>query len=316
MNSMMRIFGAAVLLSSIVAACGQPQREDVGAPIGGPGDDALLARPEVDAINGGEGIDVVDYSRSDAGVIVRLWKGTGENGYAQGDTYSQIENANGSPLADSLVGADNISNRLDGGAGDDSLSGLSGDDTIVGGPGADRIDGGAGSDTADYSGSDAGVIVRVWNGTGEGGDAQGDRLTNVENVTGSGFADSLIGADGVENRLDGNAGNDSLFGLSGDDTLNGGLGADRLNGGAGADIFVLKAGEANGDVVIDFASDGPGRGDVLSFVGYGTVEAGATITRVNSTHWRVSSADGQTVDTITIANGASLNSNDYRFVDG
>lgn len=316
MNSMMRIFGSVVLLSSIVAACGQPQRAEVVAPVGGPGDDTLFARPEADVINGGEGIDIVDYSRSDAGVIVRLWKGAGENGFAQGDTYSQIENANGSSFADSLVGADDVANRLDGGAGDDSLSGLSGDDTTVGGPGADRIDGGAGSDTADYSGSDAGVIVRLWNGTGENGDAQGDRLTNVENVTGSGFADSLIGADGVENRLDGKGGNDSLFGLSGDDTIDGGLGADRLNGGGGADVFVLKAGEANGDVVIDFAGGGPGRGDVLSFVGYGTVESGATIARVDSTHWRVSSADGQTVDTIAIANGASLNLGDYRFVDG
>ena len=72
----------------------------------------------------------------------------------------------------------------------------------------------------------------------------------------------------------GNALDNTLFGNSGNNTLNGGAGADRLTGGAGNDTFVFNAGQANGDIVVDFAGNGAGAGDTLSFVGFGTADAG------------------------------------------
>ena len=66
----------------------------------------------------------------------------------------------------------------------------------------------------------------------------------------------------------------AIFGNSGNNTLNGGGGADVLIGGAGNDTFVFNAGQANGDTIIDFAGNGAGAGDTLSFVGFGT--AGCT----------------------------------------
>src|SRR3546814_2851128 len=57
-------------------------------------------------------------------------------------------------------------------------------------PISDILTGGNGTDTAIYSGSPAGVDVNLASGTGHGGDAEGDTLTGVENVTGSNFNDT------------------------------------------------------------------------------------------------------------------------------
>ena len=61
--------------------------------------------------------------------------------------------------------------------------------------GADALDGGTGTDAADYSGSAAGVTVDLATGTGTGGDAEGDTLSGIENLLGSGLADMLTGND-------------------------------------------------------------------------------------------------------------------------
>ena len=91
-------------------------------------------------------------------------------------------------------------------AGADQVNGNAGNDTLIGGAGADSLDGGADTDTADYSSSAAGVVVRLWNGTGQGGDAEGDVLVNIENVTGSDQGDVLIGANNANNVLSGGGG--------------------------------------------------------------------------------------------------------------
>ena len=103
-------------------------------------------------------------------------------------------------------------------------------------------------------------------GANAGNLAAGDKLTSIENVTGSGFNDVLIGDDEA-NRLAGGDGDDYLIG--GDDILDGGAGADTLDGGAdsvrdtltggaGNDIFVASADDgsvlAGADLVTDFAS--------------------------------------------------------------
>ena len=112
--------------------------------------------------------------------------------------------------------------------------------------GADTLDGGEGDDFAGYWGSDAGVTVNLAMGTGQGGHAEGDTLTGIENIHGSDHADHLIGDDG-DNGLNGQDGNDTLEGGAGDDWLNGEAGEDLLTGGEGADTFVF----GDGDTVAD-----------------------------------------------------------------
>lgn len=243
--------------------------------MGGAGDDILVGGADADVLDGGEGTDLADYSDSASGVTVRLWNGTGESGDAQGDTLTSIEDVNGTAFGDTIVGSSASANRLDGGAGNDFLYGLGGDDVLIGGAGADVLDGGAGSDSVDYSGSSAAVLIRLWNGSGEGGDAQGDTLSSIEAVTGSAFNDTLIGDYDSSDQLNGGDGNDNLYGLSGDDTLSGGTGDDILVGGSGADMMDGGAGtdmadySASGSAVSIRLWNGTGeggnaQGDVLS----------------------------------------------------
>lgn len=174
----------------------------------------------------------------------------------------------GSSLADRIMGdwTTDFGYRE---GGDDFLFGYGGNDTLEGNGGADYIDGGFGVDTITFSelstGSE-GVTIRLWNGTGQDGDAEGDTYVSIENVEGTSLADAIVGADNVANLLDGNGGDDTLFGLSGNDTIRGGNGADRLDGGAGVDTVDYS--DAGGAVTLRLwnqtASGGIADGDVLS----------------------------------------------------
>ena len=192
---------------------------------GGTGDDLLDGGPGADVLSGSAGLDTADYSKSDAGVTVRLHTLTALGGYAQGDTFGQlvptqytkadgslasellpdIEHITGSAHADVLAG-DRRNNILDGQAGDDTLYGGpgGGDDVMLGGEGDDRIYGGTGDD-----------------------------------------------------RLTGGPGHDGLYGGAGNDTLYGGTGNDHLRGEKGNDVLIFSPGH-------DIFDGGTGH-DTISF---------------------------------------------------
>jgi Ca2+-binding RTX toxin-like protein len=226
------------------------------------GNDVLTGGSGADSLDGGDGIDTAAYDLSAAAVTVDLLAGTGSGGDAQGDVLTAIENAVGGSGGDALRG-NALANLLDGGAGDDDLDGRGGDDVLRGGlggdilrggTGADSLDGGAGIDTATYEQSTTAVTVDLLAGTGIGGEAQGDVLAAIENVTGSGANDILRGNAG-DNLLRGGAGDDVLEGRAGNDSLEGGLGNDSLDGGTGSDMLIGGVGD---DVyIVDAAGDAP-----------------------------------------------------------
>jgi Ca2+-binding RTX toxin-like protein len=194
---------------------------------GGELNDTLMGGAGADKIDGGLGTDTAEYSSSGAAVSVALDDAGGatvSGGDAEGDQLTSMENLIGSSFDDVLTG-NAVSNRIDGGDGDDLVRG--GGNTV----GVNEfLIGGAGVDTADYSTSAAGVIALLSDSpTGGfvsvGGDAQGDVLVTMENIIGSSFSDQLFGASGVNN-LDGGTGNDLLTGGGGADILNGGDGTD------------------------------------------------------------------------------------------
>lgn len=85
----------------------------------------------------------------------------------------------------------------------------------------------------------------------------------IENATGGGFDDLIIGNDG-RNLLKGQAGDDVIRGLAGhdtmqggggDDVLIGGVGSDYLSGDAGRDVFVFDTKAAGYDRLLDFGAD-------------------------------------------------------------
>ncbi|GJE27980.1 DUF642 domain-containing protein [Methylobacterium organophilum] len=209
------------------------------------GNDTLVSGAGNDTLDGGVGTDTADYSASTAAVTVSLGAGTASGGYAQGDTLTLIENLVGSAYADTLTG-DATANLLSGGTGND---------TLAGGAGADTLDGGAGTDTATYAASSTGVTVNLATNLNSGGDAAGDVLLNVEDLTGSSFADRLTG-DSHANFLSGGAGNDTLAGGSGADTLDGGAGTDIADYSASATAVTVSLAAGTG-------SGGDAAGDTL-----------------------------------------------------
>ena len=96
------------------------------------------------------------------------------------------------------------------------------------------IKGGPGVDTAGYFGSDAGVEVRLHDGTALGGWAEGDSLHGIENIGGSIHDDILAGDDG-DNFIFGEIGNDVIDGREGNDFLQGAEDDDELHGKEGND---------------------------------------------------------------------------------
>ncbi|MFC1455300.1 calcium-binding protein [Microvirga arabica] len=189
------------------------------------------------------------------------------------DGYTSAANATlGTQAADLFHG----SGVLAGGKGDDTLIGsaytdilLGGadDDVLKGGAGADWLDGGDGSDIASYQQAAAGVVASLADATQNTGQAAGDLYVAVEGLTGSGYADHLIGHAGA-NLLIGNAGNDTLSGGHGSDILRGGLGQDQLHGGTGLDYASYN--EAASGVVVNLnnaaQNTGEATGDTYAYV--------------------------------------------------
>ena len=218
---------------------------------GGQGDDVIAGGAGADILDGGDGIgDILSYDESTAAVVVNLATEVASGGDADGDVISNFEGVNGTVFADLLVGGDSA----------DSLRGGGGDDTLVGGAGADTLRGLSGIDWISYEHSVAGVMINLLNNTASGGDAEGDYLSQVENIIGSGFNDALTA----------NSSRGVLFGLGGDDTLIGstasglgGAGRDELFGGDGDDFIMGKGG-------VDSLDGGAGN-DTLNGGRYGDV---------------------------------------------
>ena len=270
---------------------------------GGGGSDILRGDAGADIINGGAGIDRADYNSALTGVTVDLTIGTSSDG----DTLTGVENLFGSGLNDILIGSSdantfygyNGNDRLSGlggndwllgqdgndvligGDGNDYLSGGSGGDILRGDAGADAIDGGAGIDRADYNSALTGVTVHLTNGTS----SDGDTLTGIEDLFGSGLNDILIGSSGA-NTFYGYNGNDQLLGLAGDDWLIGQADDDALFGGEGGDF--LSGGDGNdglfgeeandslyGGYGDDYLSGGDGNDVIWGEAGNDQIDAGA-----------------------------------------
>jgi Ca2+-binding RTX toxin-like protein len=208
---------------------------------GDAGYDNLRGGTGADLFDGGSEGDTADYSASASAVQVNLATKAASGEGA--DTFNAVENVFGSPFNDTLTGDGNVNNlsgfegndTILGGGQNDQLGGGLGDDVLRGEAGDDQIDGGAGVDTVSYAGAPAAVVVNLsaYPATATGG-AGNDALSFLENVTGSGYNDTITGTTGP-NVLKGSGGNDTLNGMGGDDLLDGETGVDTLDGGLNVD---------------------------------------------------------------------------------
>lgn len=263
---------------------------DVGNNIltGGDGDDTLEGFAGADSLIGGNGIDTVSFAHASNYVVASLTTGLAgitQAGDAAGDTYDGIEKLIGSDYNDTLIG-NSTANTILGGAGDDTMEGIGGSDTY---------DGGTGNNTVSYAhaliSGGLGVTASLATNTGTAGDALSDTYTNIQNLTGSAFDDTLTG-DANNNILIGGAGNDTLTGGAGTDTIYGGTGNDqiyddgvgvaRLYGEDGDDTFHISSADGASPGITQDIIDGgdksalrlagiwAGAGDTISWEAAGT----------------------------------------------
>jgi Ca2+-binding RTX toxin-like protein len=293
----------------------------------GEGDnDTLIGGAGMDYLEGGSGFDLASYETSTLGVRVDMVFRSGNTNDAVGDTFVNIEGLTGSNFGDFLTstygddtvnglgGADYIDARsgndtLYGGAGADQIYAGDGNDILEGGLDNDYLDGGNNIDTASYANAGAGVTVDMLNGAINTGEAAGDVLYQIENLTGSILNDNLYG-DNLNNTISGGDGDDSLLGRGGNDTLLGGQGVDVLTGGDGndiltggldGDIFRYDTTTFNADTITDFQDNL----DKFLMAGSGLTFASFTITQVGAD--TVMTVTGSPSNTITLANFIASN---------
>ena len=113
--------------------------------------------------------------------------------------------------------------------GNNVIFGGAGNDTILSGGTNETLNGGTGNNLVSYVQSDAGINIDLGTGLGSGGYAQGDLISNIASVVGSGYSDIIRGND-QDNLLRGGAGDDQIIS---------GTGADYLLGDSGNDSVTL-----------------------------------------------------------------------------
>ncbi len=234
-----------------------------------------------DTLNGGPGRDSIDYRQRTVPLNLTVNGVADDGQAAEGDNLIDIERIDAGEASDTIAGHATADSTLLGGNGDDTITGGSGNDDLNGddgndtlnggdgnddlngGRGNDTIDGGAGDDTAaSFSSADGadlyrggagtdqmsyefvlGAVTVTLDGTADDGRAgEGDNVaTDVEDVIGSRFGDTLIGS-AAANVLDGLDGNDTINGAGGADGVVGGRGDDTLQGGPGVDSILAGGG--------------------------------------------------------------------------
>jgi Ca2+-binding RTX toxin-like protein len=230
---------------------------------GGSGDDTITGGSGDDTVDGGTGSDTFVLSGPKAHYTITpiapgsfsVTDNVGSDGTDQITNVEKIQfsdglvsllgaiiGTSGNNLLTGTANADTIyglggDDTLSGVGGNDVLNGGDGNDSLDGGSGDDTIDGGTGTNTASYASAASAVTVSLLlessaQNTHGGGT---DTLSNIQNLTGSNFADTLIG--------DANA--NVLVGGTGDDTITGGSGDDTIDGGTGIDTLVLSGIKAN-----------------------------------------------------------------------
>ena len=229
-------------------------------------------------------MDTASYAGATAGITLDLDSGRGTRGDARGDTLISIEKVVGSSHDDVFIASEE-KDVIDGGNETDMKE--KDGDTVSYELSFEPV-------TVDLTLAEQSTDILV---NDKESFAYGDKLTNIENVTGSAYSDKLTGneeaniltGDGGRDTLTGGAGDDTLLGgadrdkLYGDgdkDTLDGGAGADELQGGDGADRLIGGSGDddlygndvaGNADSDIDIfvfsPKDGSGNDIIIGFEG-------------------------------------------------
>ena len=260
------------------------------------------------AITGGSGADTMAGGAGDDSYVV-------DN---SGDVVIEAPDGGNDTIITSLATfklAADLENLTYTGAKGFTGTGNAAANVITGAAGTDRLDGLGGADTmAGGLGNDTYVVDNVGDQVIEKPGEGSDRIISQVSFSASENVEILQLSTSKAINATGNALANTLIGNGGANVLDGRGGADVLTGGRGVDTFQFQRGEAQGDVVKDFAGAGVSGGDILRFVGFG---ADASITQVGSSDLfaiHAGAAFGGATEVIELVGVTHIAAGDYIFV--
>jgi Ca2+-binding RTX toxin-like protein len=242
---------------------------------GNVGNDILRGGGGTDTVDGGDGDDIL-YVTSEGGIIANYIGGAGYDvldasaapGFWRVLGVDQVEKIIMSNYAEDWTGGAE-STTFEGRGGNDTIFGGGGADTILGGDGNDIVRGGEGNDSLDGgAGSD---VVQYWDATG----AVTASLIKGKATSAAG-ADILVGVEGLmggafDDRLTGDANDNSFVGLGGNDSIDGGDGIDLVyyNSTSAPVTVNLSTGQVSGSLGLDVLANienvvGSGGSDLIT----------------------------------------------------
>ncbi|HYD98264.1 MAG TPA: M10 family metallopeptidase C-terminal domain-containing protein, partial [Alphaproteobacteria bacterium] len=179
-----------------------------------------------------------------------------------------------------------------------------GNDTyVMGSPGGNLIWDGSGTDTLSAASQIQSANITLvpgqmsWYGDRPGHVLEANAVTINHGTT----IERALGGSG-DDTIVGNAAANSLSGGSGNDWLDGGAGSDTLEGGAGTDFFIVAAGQAEGDLLIDYT---PGTDRIL-FLNY---SSSSTLRQIGNAVFLGSDS----TEALRLPSGVSLSAGDVSF---
>lgn len=236
---------------------------------GDSGNDLIFASSTIGMLDGGDGIDTIDFTAKTAGISYTM-----ADGFIAVSHYAtKFEIAIMSSGADTVTGtASSETMRGNGGndwfrgfGGADSLDGGADSDSIEGGAGADTLIGGAGNNTlVGGTGSDLYVVSSSTDTFIESANQGRDTIQSSLSFDMSGLANfEDLRLTGTAATAKGNSVANLITGNSSANTIDGGAGADTMEGGDGSDVYIV---DSSGDVVTEAANKSTDR--VETILGY------------------------------------------------
>jgi Ca2+-binding RTX toxin-like protein len=245
-----------------------------------------------DIIDGGAGIDTVDYMESTSAVTVDLTNSNNNaGGDALGDVLSNVENIIGS----------NFNDILTGGAGVNTMNGNLGNDTITGDADADTLDGGDGDDIFNLADGDFVAGENIIGGNGNDtlslisgtnhdltlGSISGIEVLNVGAVTTVGLKGSnLVGGSSFSTIIDSGVANNEIDVAISANNSGSNITVDLssidvtalVDAGDKFDIDVAAGGNAGYDIIgtniADEITGGTGNDEITGGLGNDTLDGG------------------------------------------